>query len=139
MGWTISKEERTIYLTGQTQPRSFPANKLNNQKYSVLTFLPLLLYNEFKFFFNMFFLLIALSQFIPFLKVGLLVTYLAPLIFVLTITMIKEAFEDFQRFQRDKTLNLTKYEKVTNRTPTGLQTINAKDIRVGHIIKVKHN
>jgi len=28
------------------------------------------LYNEFKFFFNLFFLLIAMSQFIPFLKVG---------------------------------------------------------------------
>jgi len=28
------------------------------------------LYNEFKFFFNMFFLVIALSQFVPFLKVG---------------------------------------------------------------------
>ena len=60
-GWTVSKEKRTIYLNGKTLPQSFPSNKLNNQKYTFMTFLPKLLYNEFKFFFNMFFLLIAIS------------------------------------------------------------------------------
>jgi len=117
MGWSVSKEKRTIYLNGFTRPRTFPSSKLNNQKYTVVTFIPLLLYNEFKFFFNMFFLLIALSQFISFLKVGLLITYVAPLAFVLIVTMLKEAFDDFQRFQRDKELNLTKYEKLTNKSP----------------------
>lgn len=43
---------------------------MNNQKYSVITFMPVVLYNEFKFFFNLFFLLIALSQLVPFLRVG---------------------------------------------------------------------
>jgi phospholipid-translocating ATPase len=57
--------------------------------------LPKLLYNEFKYFFNMFFLLTALSQFVPSLKVGLLITYVAPLIFVLAVTMLKEAYDDF--------------------------------------------
>lgn len=94
MGWTVSREQRVIPLRGRTTPKSFPSNNLNNQKYTLLTFLPLLLYNEFKFFFNMFFLLIALSQFIPFLKVGLMVTYAAPLVVVLTITMLKEAYDD---------------------------------------------
>jgi phospholipid-translocating ATPase len=69
-----------------------------------LTFIPLVLFNEFKFFFNLFFLLIALSQLVPFLRVGnfpvltihigFLFTYVAPLMFVLFITMLKEAFDD---------------------------------------------
>jgi phospholipid-translocating ATPase len=42
-------------------PTSFKSNKLNNQKYNFFTFVPTVLYNEFKFFFNMFFLIIALS------------------------------------------------------------------------------
>ena len=50
-----------IKLNGQTSPKVFPSNKLNNQKYNIFTFLPVLLWNEFKFFFNMFFLLTALS------------------------------------------------------------------------------
>lgn len=148
MGWTVSKEQRVIHLDGKSTPRSFSSNTLNNQKYTLLSFLPLLLYNEFKFFFNMFFLLIALSQFVPFLKVGLLVTYVAPLVFVLTITMLKEAYDDMQRLRRDRELNLTKFEravlrsdagKESNRRNSGLQWISAKDIKVGMIIKVNHN
>ena len=68
-----------------------------------------MLYNEFKFFFNMFFLIIALSQFIPFLKVGFMFTYVAPLVFVLVVTMIKEAYDDFKRYRQDKLLNTTPY------------------------------
>lgn len=69
-----------------------------------------MLYNEFKFFFNMFFLVIALSQFVPFLKVGFMFTYVAPLVFVLLVTMLKEGYDDIQRMRRDKELNNTKYE-----------------------------
>lgn len=97
MGSIASRENRTIHLGGKVTPRHQPSNKLDNQKYNIFSFLPLLLYNEFKLFFNMFFLLIALSQFIPFLKVGLLITYVAPLAFVLTVTMLKEAWDDWKR------------------------------------------
>jgi Phospholipid-translocating ATPase N-terminal len=48
----------------------FPANVVRNQKYNVFTFLPLVFYEQFKFFFNLYFLLVALSQFIPALKTG---------------------------------------------------------------------
>ncbi len=56
--------------------------------------MPKVLFNQFKFFYNLFFLLISLSQFIPALKVGYLFTYIAPLAFVLTITLLKEAVDD---------------------------------------------
>ena len=92
-------------MNGSTSPGHFVSNRLNNQKYNFLTFMPKVLYNEFKFFFNMFFLIIALSQFVPFLKVGFLFTYVAPLAFVLFVTMIKEFFDDFSRYRRDKELN----------------------------------
>ena len=65
-----------------------------------------------------------------------MLTYLAPLCFVLTVTMLKEAYDDFCRFRRDKDLNLTKFECATK---TGLKTIYAKDIKVGHIIQVNHD
>lgn len=48
----------------------FPANVVRNQKYNVITFFPLVFYEQFKFFFNLYFLLVALSQFIPALKIG---------------------------------------------------------------------
>ncbi|KAJ6499413.1 hypothetical protein C8R45DRAFT_898489 [Mycena sanguinolenta] len=87
----------------------FPPNIVRNQKYNVITFLPLVFYEQFKFFFNLYFLLVALSQFIPALKIGFIVTYIAPLAFVLCVTMGKEAYDDYKRNQRDREANSAKY------------------------------
>jgi phospholipid-translocating ATPase len=48
----------------------FPPNTVRNQKYNAFTFLPIVFYEQFKFFFNLYFLLVALSQFVPALKIG---------------------------------------------------------------------
>jgi phospholipid-translocating ATPase len=67
-------EERKIPFGSRSAPdqarKRFPRNEIRNTKYNVFTFLPLVLYNQFRFFFNLFFLLVALSQFVPVLKVG---------------------------------------------------------------------
>ena len=125
-------------LNGTTTPETFCTNELNNQKYNVLTFVPKVLYNEFKFFQNLFFLLIALSQFVPFLKVGFLFTYVAPLVFVLFVTMIKEFYDDFMRYKRDKELNNSQYGQLTKQVSGdgSIVSIASKDIKVGQIIKV---
>ncbi|KAF8438445.1 hypothetical protein L210DRAFT_2265922 [Boletus edulis BED1] len=87
----------------------FPPNIVRNQKYNIFTFFPVVLYEQFKFFFNLYFLLVALSQFIPALKIGFIVTYVAPLAFVLSVTMGKEAYDDYKRNLRDREANSQKY------------------------------
>ncbi|KAJ3530672.1 hypothetical protein NM688_g7676 [Phlebia brevispora] len=89
--------------------KRFPANIVRNQKYNAFTFLPIVFYEQFKFFFNLYFLLVALSQFIPALKIGLIVTYIAPLAFVLCVTIGKEAYDDYKRHLRDQEANSQKY------------------------------
>ncbi len=49
----------------------------------------------------MFFLVTALTQLIEILRVGLFITYIGPLIMVLTLTMGKEAYDDFNTYKRD--------------------------------------
>lgn len=94
---------------GSAQPTRYPPNIVSNAKYTALTFLPVTLYNEFSFFFNMYFLLVALSQAIPQLRIGYLSTYIAPLAFVLMITMGKEAYDDVERRRRDNEANSEEY------------------------------
>jgi phospholipid-translocating ATPase len=43
------------------------------------------------------------------LALGYIVTYVAPLAFVLLVTMAKEAFDDYQRWVRDREANSTRY------------------------------
>ena len=90
---------RVLHLSGMTSGTTpFLTNRLNNQKYTLLNFVPHVLYEQFRFFFNLFFLLLCLTQFIPILKVGLLFSYLAPLIFVIALSMLKEAFDGFWQY-----------------------------------------
>lgn len=105
-----AEKERTIYLNGTVVPENKCKNAIANTKYNILTLIPIVLYNQFKFFFNLFYLIISLSQFITVLKVGYLFTYIAPLAFVLVLTIIKEAYDDIKRYQKDREVNLHKYE-----------------------------
>lgn len=82
----------------------------------------------------MFFLLIALSQFVPVLKVGFMFTYIAPLVFVLSVTLIKEAHDDVQRLRKDREINNTKYEYLKKDKTWSLKC--ASQIKVGDILKL---
>ncbi|PRP82798.1 ATPase, class II, type 9B [Planoprotostelium fungivorum] len=126
-------EERTIDMSLERQRRNFPANVIRNQKYNPWTFIFVILYEQFRFFFNAYFLAVALSQFIPALKVGFLFTYISPLIFVLTITVGKEAYDDIKRGIRDREANGKIYKKLSSR---GMIDVPSSTIRVGDLIYV---
>jgi phospholipid-translocating ATPase len=61
-------------------------------------------------------------------------TYIAPLVFVLIVSMGKEAYDDIKRMQRDRELNNSKY-KVLRQNGTFVET-SSKDLKVGNIIRV---
>lgn len=106
---TQSTEMSRKISIGQYPPPRFPPNAVSNAKYTAWSFLPRTLYNEFSFFFNMYFLLVALSQIIPSLRIGYLSTYIAPLAFVLAVTLGKEAMDDVARRKRDSEANKEAY------------------------------
>ena len=134
---TISAEEskqRTIHLNGfVSNGNPSVTNKLNNRKYTVLGFVPMVLYQQFRYFFNMFFLLLCVSQFIDAFKVGLLFSYVSPLVFVLVLTMIKEAFDDFRRYQRDKETNGQKYAVYSNGE---FKPVSSENLKVGNLVEI---
>jgi phospholipid-translocating ATPase len=99
---------RTVSV-GTSQSARFPPNAVSNAKYTPVSFLPRTLYNEFSFFFNMYFLLVALSQAIPALRIGYLSSYIVPLACVLAITLGKEAYDDIERRRRDNEANSEGY------------------------------
>jgi len=55
---------------------------------------------------------------------------------VLSITILKEAWDDFQRYRRDKEMNNKKHEKLTR---NGIKMTTSAKMKVGDIIKVNHN
>ncbi|XP_053062054.1 probable phospholipid-transporting ATPase IIB isoform X6 [Acinonyx jubatus] len=107
---------RTVWLgCPEKCEEKHPRNSIKNQKYNIFTFIPGVLYEQFKFFLNLYFLVVSCSQFVPALKIGYLYTYWAPLGFVLAVTIMREAIDEFRRFQRDKEVNSQLYSKLTVR------------------------
>lgn len=81
-----STKSRTIPFNSIDKKTPFPPNVVRNQKYNVATFFPLVLYEQFKFFFNLYFLLVALSQFVPALRIGTCSLALSPVLPLLTLS-----------------------------------------------------
>lgn len=108
-------------------------NIIKNQKYNLITFLPFVLYNQFKFFNNQFYFLMAASQFIDELKVGFLFSYVAPLVFVLSVTLIREAIDDIKRYRRDKEQNTQKFSRIDI---NGTKEVNSSDLVIGDLIEI---
>uniref|UniRef100_A0A671MBL2 Phospholipid-transporting ATPase n=1 Tax=Sinocyclocheilus anshuiensis TaxID=1608454 RepID=A0A671MBL2_9TELE len=107
---------RTVWLGHPEKcEEKYPKNAIKNQKYNIVTFVPGVLYQQFKFFLNLYFLVVACSQFVPSLKIGYLYTYWAPLGFVLAVTMVREAVDEVRRCRRDKEMNSQLYSKLTSR------------------------
>ncbi|KAI5837824.1 P-type ATPase-like protein [Morchella snyderi] len=126
----------------------YPPNIISNHKFTPITFLPLTLYHEFSFFFNLYFLLVALSQCIPALRIGYLSSYIVPLVFVLAITLGKEAHDDIARRRRDKEANSELYEVLSFAPGTKRKNVGhlddtltlmkkSRDLKVGDILILK--
>nr|XP_020744582.1 probable phospholipid-transporting ATPase IIA isoform X4 [Odocoileus virginianus texanus] len=128
---------RTVWL-GRPEKRDqrYPRNVINNQKYNFFTFLPGVLFNQFKYFFNLYFLLLACSQFVPEMRLGALYTYWVPLGFVLAVTIIREAVEEIRCYMRDKEVNSQVYSRLTAR---GTVKVKSSGIQVGDLIIVEKN
>ncbi|EXJ80352.1 phospholipid-translocating ATPase [Capronia coronata CBS 617.96] len=142
-----NKESREINV-GYVQKRRFPTNKVSNAKYTAWSFLPRTLYNEFSFFLNIYFLLVALSQIIPYLRIGYMSTYIVPLACVLSITIGKEAIDDIARRRRDAEANSelftalsfpdTARQQNPSNSPVEVQK-RSRDIKVGDVLKLEKN
>ncbi|KAK9451916.1 uncharacterized protein V1518DRAFT_409895 [Limtongia smithiae] len=112
-----------------TKTGKFPSNVISNAKYNPITFLPIILYQQFKFFINLYFLIVALSQIVPALRVGYISSYVLPLAFVLFVTMSKEALDDIARRRRDSEANMESYSIVGKEEP-----VKSRDLRVGDLV-----
>ncbi|XP_022661121.1 probable phospholipid-transporting ATPase IIA isoform X2 [Varroa jacobsoni] len=127
---------RQVFLGRESTDQKFPANKIRNQKYNLFTFIPLVLFHQFKFFLNLYFLAICLTQLIPDLRIGYPYTYYGPLLFVLSVTLIREAIDDHRRYRRDIEINSRKYKKLTT---DGVVDVHSAHIKVSDLIIVEKN
>ncbi|KAK8677118.1 hypothetical protein V6N13_142674 [Hibiscus sabdariffa] len=110
-------------------------NSISTTKYNIFTFLPKGLYEQFRRVANLYFLMVSILSATPYSPVNP-VTNMVPFSLVLLFSLIKEAFEDWQRFQNDNAINNTPVDVLQAQ---GWETLQWKKLQVGDIIRVKQD
>lgn len=136
----ISDEDaRLVYVDDpeRTNERfEFTGNSVRTGKYSILTFLPRNLFEQFHRVAYVYFLAIAILNQLPQLAVFGRGVSILPLAFVLLVTAVKDAYEDWRRHKSDKVENNRLALVLVNGQ---FQEKKWKDVRVGEVIKINAN
>lgn len=111
--------------------RRVKSNCYKTAKYSVWSFIPLNIFEQFRRVANIYFLLtLVMTYVVPDSPVDG-TSWLLSLLFVLIVTMIKQAYEDYLRHQNDKEVNKRTVRVIHNGET---EQVSAESIRVGDII-----
>ena len=114
----------------------FKDNRISTTKYNAFTFLPKALLYQFIRLANVYFVFIAIIQSIPIISPLGAASAIAPLVFVLTVSLIREAVEDLKRRSLDNEQNSSEVE--TYRDGVWIK-IKSGDLRMGEIVKINQD
>ena len=117
---------------------AYANNFIRTTKYTVLTFLPKNLFEQFHRFANLYFLFIVLLNWVPSINAFGKEISMLPVIFVLGVTAIKDAFEDRRRFVSDKRVNNSTCRIYKSSVGRYIKC-SWKDIKVGDLVHLSCN
>lgn len=92
---------------GSQPNRHFPGNAIKTTKYTPLLFIPMNLFEQFHRLANLYFVGLAILNFVPVVNAFQPEVALIPICVILALTALKDAWEDFRRYQSDRKLNNT--------------------------------
>jgi magnesium-transporting ATPase (P-type) len=111
-------------------------NEVRTSKYRWYNFIPLNLFEQLKKSANIYFIFISILQTRPLITIsGGYPANLMPLVFVILLSMTKDAFEDYQRHKLDDEANSRK-TLIYSKEKSDFEERRWKDIHVGDVVKV---
>ncbi|XP_037782445.1 probable phospholipid-transporting ATPase IM isoform X3 [Penaeus monodon] len=115
---------------------NYAKNYIKTSKYTLLNFIPYNLFEQFQRLANFYFLCLLVLQLIPVISSLTPVTTAVPLIGVLMVTGIKDAYDDFQRHRSDNQVNRRKSYVLRNGQ---LAEEMWSKVEVGDVIRMENN
>uniref|UniRef100_A0A8D3D769 Phospholipid-transporting ATPase n=1 Tax=Scophthalmus maximus TaxID=52904 RepID=A0A8D3D769_SCOMX len=136
-------DSRTIYIGHKEPPPSteafiqqrFPDNRIVSSKYTFWNFVPKNMFEQFRRVANFYFLIIFLVQLIIDTPTSPITSGL-PLFFVITVTAIKQGYEDWLRHKSDNAVNQCPVHVVQHGKVVRKQS---RKLRVGDVVFVKED
>ena len=117
----------------------FCNNEIHTSRYTVLSFLPKNLLEQFGKMANCYFLVMMLLQLVPLISITYGTPTLAlPLVFVIGVSMLKDISEDYKRHKSDNEENL-RAARVLSMSTGAFENRPWKAVRVGDVVRVERN
>ncbi|XP_057631956.1 phospholipid-transporting ATPase VB [Chionomys nivalis] len=118
--------------------RRYPGNSICTTKYTLLTFLPQNLFEQFHRWANLYFLFLVILNWMPSMEVFHREITMLPLTIVLFIIMVKDGIEDFKRYCFDREMNSTSIQ-IYERKEQSYMPKRWQDVRVGDFVQMRCN
>uniref|UniRef100_A0A8C7VS51 Phospholipid-transporting ATPase n=1 Tax=Oncorhynchus mykiss TaxID=8022 RepID=A0A8C7VS51_ONCMY len=145
--WCAGEENwvdtRTVYIGNKEPPpgaeayipQRYPDNRIISSKYTFWNFVPKNLFEQFRRIANFYFLIIFLVQLIIDTPTSPITSGL-PLFFVITVTAIKQGYEDWLRHKADNAINQCPVHEVQHGKVIRKQS---RKLRVGDVVLIKED
>ncbi|KAM5302197.1 phospholipid-transporting ATPase VB isoform 2-T3 [Glossophaga mutica] len=118
--------------------RHYCGNQIKTSKYTVLSFVPKNIFEQLHRFANIYFVGIAVLNFVPVVNAFQPEVNLIPICIILGVTAIKDAWEDLRRYQSDKVINNRECLIYSRKEQSYVQK-HWEDVRVGDFIQMHCN
>ena len=129
--WRIQELSGSSIITES----QYLSNKVKSTRYTLLSLVPMNLFEQFQRSANIWFLIVSIFQLIPFgLNPVDSWTTVVPLAILITLTLLKDAYNDYYRGKEDKKLNSSDYIHWTGGEFT---KVKCEDLLVGNIVQIK--
>ena len=127
---------REVYCLNREFNLKFPSNQIKTSKYTLPSFFPKSLFLQFSRISNIYFLLIAILQCIPAISPLSPFSAITPLTIVISLSLLREFFEDRVRHKSDKRSN-AQNALFFNEVTSDFENTTWGDVKVGELIRVK--
>ncbi|XP_028573238.2 phospholipid-transporting ATPase VB isoform X1 [Podarcis muralis] len=118
--------------------RVYSGNGIRTTKYTLLTFIPQNLFEQFHRLANVYFLFLVIINWFPQLEVFHREITMLPLVAVLLVIAIKDGAEDFKRYRFDQQINSSKTKAYNRKKKAYIETC-WEEVRVGDFVQLQCN
>uniref|UniRef100_A0A8C0D0X6 Phospholipid-transporting ATPase n=1 Tax=Balaenoptera musculus TaxID=9771 RepID=A0A8C0D0X6_BALMU len=118
--------------------RHYHGNQIKTSKYTLLSFIPKNIFEQLHRFANFYFVGIVVLNFIPVVNAFQPEVSMIPICIILTVTAIRDAWEDLRRYRSDAVIN-NRECLVHSRKEQSYTQKCWKDVRVGDFVQVQCN
>eukprot|EP00730_Choanoeca_flexa_P018908 TRINITY_DN9220_c0_g1_i1.p1 TRINITY_DN9220_c0_g1~~TRINITY_DN9220_c0_g1_i1.p1 ORF type:complete len:1173 (+),score=384.81 TRINITY_DN9220_c0_g1_i1:188-3706(+) len=121
-----------------SRDQGYLANDISTTKYTILTIIPKNLFEQFHRLANVYFLFIVVLNWLPMIQAFGREIAMLPLLFVLAVTFVKDAYEDRRRGKQDKETN-ARLARVWDAGQKHWETVEWSNIEVGDLVELAQN